>query len=254
MGQLWLRHTDLNPGSTLFGTPFDAYTDMGIRRLRFQAFGQVNDYAFFYTQFGINNFGFNSTQFQGAFFHDALGELKVYKNYISVGAGLTSWAGLSRYSAPAAGAIMSLDAPLYQQATNGINDQFIRRFTVYAKGQLSQLDYRLGVSFPFAVQNAPATLPTLSFLNATFSAKPPKPQLNGYLKYQLFEHENNTLPFGVGTYLGAKKVLALGLGYTLQENAISELSISGDTMQQSLVLLASDIFLNLPLNQKTVHH
>lgn len=248
LAQQWLRYTDMNPGSELFGNPFDAYTDMGIRRLRFSVFGQINDYLFFCTQFGMNNFTFRSTQYDGAFFHDALGEVVVAKKKLNIGAGLTSWAGLSRYSAPSAGKILSLDAPLYQQATNGINDQFIRRFTIYGKGQIKKIDYRVGVSFPFAIQVAPSNLPPMTFLNATFSHLPPKPQVNGYIKYQFFEEENNTTPFGVGTYLEKKKLLAIGVGYTIQEAAISELNVTGDTLFKPLVLLAGDVFFNIPLN------
>lgn len=249
LGQYWLRYTDMNPGSTVFGNSSPEYVDMGIRRLRFQAFGQINKHVFFYTQFGLNNFGYVSTHYEGAFFHDALGEVKVSDTKLSIGSGLTSWAGLSRYSAPSAGKIMSLDAPLYQQSTSGLYDQFIRRFTIYGKGQISKFDYRVGVSFPFASQVASTNYPSLTFLNASLSTLPPKPQVNGYIKYQVFEHENNTTPFGVGTYLGAKKVLAFGLGYTIQDGAVAELEVNGDTSYHTMVHIAGDVFLDLPLNE-----
>ncbi|MDA9938066.1 hypothetical protein N9D34_00450 [Salibacteraceae bacterium] len=108
LGQYWLRYTDMNPGSMIYNTPVNQYTDMGIRRLRFHLLAQINDYVLFYAQFGLNNFGFNSQQFQGAFFHDALGEIKVIDDKLSIGGGLTAWSGLSRYSTLGVGSIMSL--------------------------------------------------------------------------------------------------------------------------------------------------
>jgi len=250
LGQYWLRYTDMNPGSMIYNTPVNQYTDMGIRRLRFHLLAQINDYVLFYAQFGLNNFGFNSQQFQGAFFHDALGEIKVIDDKLSIGGGLTAWSGLSRYSTLGVGSIMSLDAPLYQHTTAGLYDQFIRRFTIYGKGQIAKLDYRVGVSFPFASQVATAGYPAITFLNSSLSTLPPKPQLNGYLKYQLFEHESNKLPYNAGTYLGRKKMFTIGAGYTLQEAAIAELEVSGDTSYHTMVHLATDVFLDLPINRE----
>jgi len=250
LGQYWLRYTDMNPGSMIYNTPATEYTDMGIRRLRFQVLAQINDYVLFYAQFGMNNFGFLSQHYQGAFFHDAIGEIKVVEKKLSIGGGLTAWSGLSRYSTPSAGSIMTLDAPLYQQTTSGLYDQFIRRFTIYGKGQIAKLDYRVGISFPFASQVASAGYPAMTFFNSSLSTLPPKPQLSGYLKYQLFDHESNTLPYNAGTYLGSKKMLTLGAGYTVQEDAIAELELSGDTSYHTLVHLAADIFLDLPINKE----
>ena len=91
LGQYWLRYTDMNPGSRIYNTPTSSYTDMGLRRLRFQAFGQINKYAFFYVQFGLNNFTFRSPHYLGAFFHDALGEFKVKDEKLSLLDKETTW-------------------------------------------------------------------------------------------------------------------------------------------------------------------
>src|ERR1700741_4848126 len=41
VAQIWLRDNDNNPGSTVFGYGQRETQDAGIRRLRFQLFGQV---------------------------------------------------------------------------------------------------------------------------------------------------------------------------------------------------------------------
>ena len=57
LGQIWVRYTDFNPGSTVFGTAKDQAFDVGLRRVRYQVMGQVTDHVFIYNQFGINSFG-----------------------------------------------------------------------------------------------------------------------------------------------------------------------------------------------------
>src|SRR5204863_9677108 len=72
--QTWLRYNQSNPGSTVLGKPTDETFDIGLRRTRMQLFGQITDRVFFYTQFGMNNFNYLSTNAGNrkvqAFFHD----------------------------------------------------------------------------------------------------------------------------------------------------------------------------------------
>jgi hypothetical protein len=171
LNQTWLRYTDANPGTTVNGSAQDQIFDIGLRRTRMQFFGQISPRVFFYTQFGINNFTSNSKQYQGAFFHDAVSEFRIHDKMLSIGAGLTGWSGLSRYASPSVGSILSLDAPLYQQTTNGVNDQFLRKLSVYAKGKLGKLDYRLALTKPMAIQNAVAVVNPLS-VNSDFALTP----------------------------------------------------------------------------------
>lgn len=105
MNQTWVRFNENNPGTLVENKPKDNSFDIGLRRTRFQAFGQITDKVFIYFQFGMNNF--NSQYNTGsnrklhAFFHDALGEYKVSKgNQLKVGGGLTIANGLSRFSQP----------------------------------------------------------------------------------------------------------------------------------------------------------
>lgn len=249
LAQIWLRHTEVNPGSTINGFDVDKVNDIGIRRLRFQVFGQVTKNAFFYMQFGQNNFSARSTKFTGSFFHDALGELRINKERLSIGAGLTGWSGLLRYSSPAVGTILSLDAPLYQQATNSINDQFLRKLSIYAKGQIGKIDYRIAVSDPMDIPGASQGGPSIDSAVSLFSPAPASPQLQGYFKYQFFEHENNSTPYNNGTYLGEKKILALGAGFISQDKAMWMTNMKNDTLFQKMLLLGADIFFETPLQK-----
>ena len=140
--QIWLRYNQNNLGTTIFGIPQNETTDIGIRRLRMQFYGQVTEKVFFYTQMGENNFTYLNKQFTGFFIHDAVTEYSAVKKHLNIGAGLTGWSGLSRYASPAIGSILTLVAPLYQQSTNGMNNQFLRKLSVYAKGKL---DYRVAL-------------------------------------------------------------------------------------------------------------
>lgn len=247
LNQVWVRYNESNPGTTVFGKPQSSTFDIGIRRLRFQLYGQLTDKLFFYTQFGQNNFNYLSKLYTGAFFHDALAEYKVKDKYLSIGGGLTGWSGLSRFASPSVASILGLDAPLYQQTTNGVTDQFLRKLSLYAKGKLGKLDYRLALTTPMATQNSSAALNTLS-KNAEFALTPPKPQIQGYFMYQFLDKESNLTPYTAGSYLGTKRVLTIGAGFINQDKAMWKLNNSGDTLYQAMQLLGIDLFYDAPIN------
>jgi hypothetical protein len=249
LNQTWLRYTDANSGTTVNGSAQDQIFDIGLRRTRMQFFGQISPRVFFYTQFGINNFTSNSKQYQGAFFHDAVSEFRIHDKMLSIGAGLTGWSGLSRYASPSVGSILTLDAPLYQQTTNGVNDQFLRKLSVYAKGKLGKLDYRLALSKPMAIQNAVAVVNPLS-VNSDFALTPSKLQSQGYFMYQFFDEEDNLVPYTTGSYLGKKKIFNLGAGFIYQPQAMWNLNSTNDTLFSNMFLLGADVFLDLPLNKE----
>jgi hypothetical protein len=246
VNQIWIRHTDLNPGSTLDGYPIEQVSDIGLRRTRMQVLGMINDYTFIYIQVGTNNLSFNGQRKQGIFFHDAHAELKIIGDRLALGSGLTGWSGLSRYASPAAGSILGLDAPIYQQATNDINDQFLRKFSIYSKGKIGILDYRLALSKPMTLGfNIPLAERT------TFSPLPSKLQTQGYFMFQLKEKEANLIPYLPGSYLGKKEVLNIGGGWIFQQMATWQLeAISGDTLLHDMHLLGIDIFWDKPLNKE----
>lgn len=246
--QVWVRYNQNNPGTTINGHPESATFDIGLRRTRFQFYGQLSEHIFFYTHFGTNNLHYNATRKQGLFFHDAFAQLKVAGDYLYIGAGLSGWNGLSRYASPSTGTLFGLDAPLYQQVTIDVNDQFFRKFSVHAKGRLGKIDYRFALTKPMSIDRSIEQSTSISS-NALFSAKPPEPQLQGYVKYQFLEKESNDTPYSVGTYLGKKNVFNIGAGFIYQQNAMWHTENNGiDTVYSDLGLFAVDIFYDHKLN------
>src|SRR6478736_6931846 len=157
LNQVWLRGNQSNPGTTVLGEPASQTFDIGLRRTRMQLYGQLTDHVLFYFQFGQNNFNYLSSNAGNrkvqAFFHDALAEYKVKKgsDLLYIGGGLTIANGLSRFSQPSIGTIMSMDVPVFAQATVDQTDEFSRKLSLYARGQIGRLDYRLVLSDPFPV-------------------------------------------------------------------------------------------------------
>lgn len=245
LNQIWLRYNDNNPGSTIFGYTENETYDIGLRRIRFQFYGQLSDKLFFYTQVGQNNISYSSPRKQGLFFHDAVVEFAIKKEKLSIGSGLTGWGGPSRYSAASIGNLLSLDAPLYQQATNDASDQFLRKFSLYAKGKLGMLDYRLALSKPMSIQQSDMVVPIND--NASFSFLPSKMQTSAYFMLQLKDKESNLTPYMKGSYLGTKHILNIGFGFLHQNDAMWSTNTNNDTVLSNLNLLAVDFYYDAPL-------
>lgn len=250
-GQVWLRYNQSNPGTTVNGFDQPETFDIGLRRVRMQVFGKIHERVFLYSQFGINNFGYNSARKPGLFFHDVLGEYYITPRSLQVGAGLTAWTGFARYSSPAVASILGYDAPLYQQSTNDVNDQFLRKLSVYAKGKIGRLDYRLVLSNPMLIDAANTAVKPIS-VYSDFSLRPPRWQISGYLMYQFLDEESNLTPYTAGNYLGKKKVFNIGAGFQFQPQAMWRHAdaVNRDTLTSDLLNVAADLFYDHPLGTK----
>lgn len=260
LSQVWARYNQSNTGTRLYGVAKPDTYDVGIRRFRIQFFGQLTDRVFVYSQFGINNFNYVSDRKSGGtpgaaqagsggfFVHDALGEYAFVPRHLSLGMGLSAWGGLARFSAPATAGILGLDAPLVQQTTADVSDQFLRKLAVYAKGKLGRVDYRVALVDPMVVEKSPGYSAALG-PNASFSGRPPHAQYTGYFTYQFKDQESNLTPYAVGTYLGQKRVLNLGLGFLTQAEAVWYRPAGrSDTLTRALRQFAADVFYDAPLD------
>lgn len=260
LNQVWVRANQSNPGTTVQYEEQENTFDIGLRRTRFQLFGQVTDRVFLYFQLGQNNFN-SQTNYSNtggnrklAFFvHDAFGDYKVFKdkNYLKIGAGLTIANGLSRFSQPSIGTIMAMDVPVFAQATVDQTDQFSRKLSVVARGQLGKFDYRVSLSDPFPIQTNNGAIPTPS-ANATFATKGHHLQNQAYLMYQFFDHEQHNTPYMTGTYLGKKKVFNIATGIINQKNATMTTEKDGlitDTSFHGMTLWCVESFLDMPVNK-----
>lgn len=254
LNQTWIRYNQSNSGTLVEGKNSPETFDIGLRRTRIQLFGQITDKVFIYFQFGQNNF---NTQFNSAsnrklapFFHDAVCEYKVSEgNQLKLGGGLTIVNGLSRFSQPSIGTIMTMDVPVFAQATVDQTDQFSRKLSIYARGQIKKLDYRFVWSDPFPITSFGGTLPVLSD-QSNFAQLGHHLQTQGYLMYQFLDEEAHTTPYMTGTYLGKKKVFNIGAGAILQKDAMwRKETASTDTLYQDMQLMAIECFLDMPLNE-----
>lgn len=255
--QIWLRFNESNPGTTLFGKTTPETFDIGLRRTRIQFFGQITDHVFFYTQFGQNNFNFLSQNAGNrklqVFFHDALGEYKVWKSNdkLKIGAGLTITNGLSRFSQPSVSSIMTMDVPVFAQATVDQTDEFSRKLSVYARGQLGKFDYRIVLSDPFPITTNGQTTPTLG-PDATFATQGHNKQYQGFFIYNFFDKEPHTTPYMTGTYLGRKKILNLEAGFITQKNATwTRATPDSDTITHAMTLWSVAMYYDTPVNSAT---
>jgi hypothetical protein len=252
LNQIWLRFDQSNPGTRVLSEAVKNTFDIGLRRTRFQLYGPLTDRVFFYFQFGQNNFNYLSqnagNRKMQVFFHDALGEYKVsVQNEILVlGGGLTITNGLSRFSQPSISSISTMDVPVFAQATVDQTDEFSRKLSVYARGQVGKLDYRLVLSDPFPITTNGQALPPLS-ANATFAQRGHHKQYQGFLIYNFLEKEPHITPYMTGTYLGKKKVLNLETGFISQANATW--THNGiDTLYHAMKLWSMALFYDAPIH------
>ena len=177
LNQAWARLNESNPGTMMNNEAAPETFDIGLRRSRIQLYGQITDRTFIYFQFGMNNVnsqamlaGTNNRKVQ-AFIHDAVCEYNVFKdkNWLKLGGGLTIANGLSRFSQPSIGTITTLDVPVFLQATVDQTDEFSRKMSVYARGQIGKWDYRFSLSDPYPIANSGNPV-TLKANSATFAS------------------------------------------------------------------------------------
>ncbi|MBK8699151.1 MAG: hypothetical protein IPN29_06260 [Saprospiraceae bacterium] len=254
LNQTWVRYNQSNEGTMVQGREKDNTFDIGLRRTRIQMFGQINERVFLYFQFGQNNFNaqynLNANRKNAAFFHDAICEYRLSKaNQLKIGAGLTIANGLSRFSQPSIGTITTLDVPVFAQSSVDQTDLFSRKLSVYARGQLGQLDYRIIVSDPFPV-NSSGTAPAPLNENASFALKGHSLQMQALLIWQFFEHESHLTPYMAGTSLGKKKIFNIAAEAIYQGDAMWKKEGQADTTYQKMLHIAFESYLDIPLDKQ----
>lgn len=254
LNQTWLRYNQHNDGTTIETEARKDGFDTGLRRTRIQMFGQISDRTFLYFQFGQNNFNaqtnLNGNRKIAAFFHDAVCEYRLSKqNQLKLGGGLTIANGLSRFSQPSIGTILTMDVPVFAQTTVDQTDNFSRKLSLYARGQVGKFDYRFVLSEPFPVQSNGTVPPAISSY-ATFSPIGHHWQQQAYVMYQFFEHEGHLTPYMTGTYLGQKKIFNIAAGIIYQKKASYLKDSNGDTLYQHMMHWAVESFLDMPVNKE----
>lgn len=279
-GQMWFRSLENNPGTLgVDGNPQNRSADIGIRRARMLTYASISPKFLILAHWGINNQTFMNGGIPGGgingnagtipitldpnnpdntidlrsskkpqmFFHDVWTEFKVIPE-LYVGMGLHYWNGISRISSASTLNFLTMDAPIFNWPLIEMTDQFARQFGIYAKGQVKNWDYRFALNKPFSVgggglfdeeRQRPIAINVVNDNWAT----------QGYVSYQFWEHENNKLPFFVGTYLGARRVLNIGGGWHHHPGATSSVDRLGNTSFHDISLLSLDLFLDMPISK-----
>ncbi len=274
--QIWFRYLQTNPNSYIQEAAVPTSFDIGIRRSRFLLHTQIDKDFLVLMHLGINN-QTESTGGVGApgttvdpnasakkpqiFFHDIYGELRVAGGNTPTddglfwGFGMHYWNGLSRMSMSSTINYMANDSPVLGWPTIDATDQFIRMIGTYIKGKALGFDYTFAFDMPFriGVNNTFTNLTRDTTRSASnFSPNQVTGELKGYIAYEFWDKENRTLPFMVGTYVGTKKVLNLGVGFQFQPNGMwtNKYNTSTrryDTTNTDYRVLAADFFMDLPL-------
>ena len=203
--------------------------------------GQLTPKVYVYGLFGGNNYNFTSKA------KDKIGILDLYADYqfapeFTLGLGKFGWNG-SRNAMKASGSMMGLDGPAFPLFTVNMNDDVVRSFGAFAKGQIENLSYVFTVKSPYAVTTAEKEGVVGYAKNAPYK------QYSGHLKYDFWERESNKTPYTAGTYVGAKKVLNLSLGGVYQKDMMSELQ-GGVTKYYDYKNFSAEVFLDTPLSER----
>ena len=266
--QIWATTNNLSDKDANLQTSFS------IRRSRFLAYAQVSPKFLILTHFGLNSLNQDNLTALGSngdapqlFLHGAWGELKINEN-IYVGGGLHYWKGLTRLANQSTLNFMTLDQsrPFTAWHSLGITDQFARHLGMYVKGAPGKFEYRFAINSPMlnplgagkdyseafyvdAGARSPLTYTGASTLDENGQAKG-NTIIEGYVKYNLFDKESTKLPYYVGTYMGSKKVLAIGTGFFMHPNGM----YNTETLQHSSVRhFAVDAFLDMPVSSGAVN-
>lgn len=267
--QIWLRSTELNPGTNIGDESVDNFQDAGLRRLRVLAYAQISPRYMILTHIGINNQtfinggaagtagtgGYGAGKKPGLFFHDAWNEYAVVlpqesKPFsLSIGAGLHYYMGLSRMTMSSTLNYLTVDAPIFNWPLIENSDQFARQMGLFAKGKYDRFEYRFSLNKPFATNQTPVNVTSELNARAVDNNNSAQWSKAGYVEYQFLDKESNFLPFKVGSYLGTKKMFNIGTGFYTAPSA-TQTSVNGVKKEHPINLLSGDVFLDMPIGAK----
>ncbi|SIT95669.1 hypothetical protein SAMN05660493_00322 [Epilithonimonas bovis DSM 19482] len=264
--QIWLRNTEMNPGTMVSDEATKNSWNIGNRRLRALAYAQITKRYMVLMHFGINNQtfingggsgttgtgGYGNGKKPQMFFHDAWNEYAVVlpgeagKFSLSIGAGLHYYMGLSRMTMASTLNFLTVDSPVFTWPLIDNSDQFARQMGMFAKGKYGKFEYRFSLNKPFATNIAPVDVTNPAARVAVDNNGNPQFSKAGYVEYQFLDQESNLLPFKVGSYLGTKKVFNLGAGFYHQKDG-TRTSVNSNIEKHDIALYAIDAFADLPL-------
>jgi len=225
-----------------------------VKRARILLHSQINDRFFIVSHFGVNGLNSNNLSPIGKsddaqlFMHEMFLQFKV-NDYLNIGAGLHNWGGISRLNGQGTINMLPLDNNRSSWSTIGLSDQYASNLGIFFNGNIKKFFYRFNIS--------DALVKTLDFNTSLeineekylgkYLLNTGKYSYSGYVDYQFLDTENLKLPYRVGTYLGARKVFNLGIGFFNQPNAIAQMDNNQNLTAAGVSHLNFDIFFDSPL-------
>lgn len=228
-----------------------------IKRSRFLVYAQINDRFMALTHFGVNNLGSEGLHPTGqsdqvkVFLHDAWTEYKVWGDYLSLGAGLHYYNGLSRLSNAGTINFMTFDNYRQAWAQLGLSDQFGRHLGFFAKGRAGRLNYHLAIND--AMENSldvpgyTGSPGSIAYVGRKYFPEKASRVYQGYFDYQFLDKESNKLPYRTGSYLGQKKVFNIGVGFFSHPNGTVSIAADSAVFTHNVRHLAADVYYDAPL-------
>ncbi len=267
INQIWTRYIGNNPDKN--GTEQYGDIDLGIRRSRLIFYTYLMDKVFMYTQVGYDGLTYRSGNKPGLTLFNAETEYILSKDKLSLGFGLNTWNGISRYNNSKLLEFLVVDNPGFAYPVGGTFDLAGRQLGIYAKGTLGKLHYRVSVAKPFEYGVDSISTPvTTERINENFAVK-------GYFEWQFFDKENTLFPYMTMNNLGRARMFNIGAGFYYHPQAMlveAEKDLStvdpflagwlistgnGELIEQyagyfpsgynDIFLAAVDVFLDMPL-------
>ncbi|MDO4229081.1 MAG: hypothetical protein Q4C98_04640 [Capnocytophaga sp.] len=242
-GQFWTRYVETNLGTTINGEPVNKVFDFSIRRYRVGFQAQINKDLFFFMLMGNNNINQKSLRTNDFRLLDFLAQY-TFDEKFTLGVGKMIFAGAGRFVAFSNGSMLNLDPAVHQLFTLNHYDDVGRNLGVFAKGQLGKIDYNISLQSPASPTESQVQEFGYAQNKAHFYT-------SSYIKYEFWDNESNKNPYsgGVGTYIGAKKVLNLGLGYAYQAKMLQKIE-NNTTIYDDYRNLGVDLFIDMPISDK----
>lgn len=242
-GQFWGRYVATNPGTTINKEPVSETFDFSVRRYRISFQAQIKKNLFFYMQLGNNNINQKTIRSSDVRLLDMLGEY-TFSNKFKLGVGKLSFTGAGRFVDIANGSMLNLDPSVHQLFTLNQLDDTGRNIGIYAKGQLGKFDYNVSIHSMAIPTDAQVT-------DFNYSRKYTSLGYSTYVKYEFLEDESNRTPYsgGVGTYIGKKKILNIGVGYGYKSKMF-ERTVGANKTYDDHRNLGIDFFMDMPISAK----
>ena len=129
--QLWVRYTEMNPGSTINDVSVANTFEVSMRRLRIGVSAQLTPKFLIVTSFGGNNLNYNTDKSFQFKVLDLYTEYK-FSDVLKVGMGKSGHQGLSRVDSRSYQSLLTLDAPVFSLNTINKIDDEARNLGIFA--------------------------------------------------------------------------------------------------------------------------